>query len=195
MTDTSLTLLDLVRRDKDGPSWDRLLRLYEPIVRAWLSSNGLQTADIDDCCQDVLRRLYQSLMAFQHTGMPGSFRSWLRAITLNTVRDFWRHKQRQIPADHTGPPLATLEAIADDHDELMRRWDEEYNRVVVHSALRTIRPHFDPVTWDSFCRLTFDGQTPHEVATALSMSVNSVYLARSRILRRLRSEIRGLLGD
>jgi RNA polymerase sigma-70 factor (ECF subfamily) len=86
-----------------------------------------------------------------------------------------------------------LHAIVDDNDELMRRWDEEYNRALVQGALSLVKPHFDPTTWDAFCRVTFDGQSPQQVASALSISANSVYLARSRVLRRLRAEIRGLL--
>src|SRR5262245_44192305 len=193
MTDTSLTLLDGLRHKDTAHAWERLVRLYEPVIRAWLRSYSFQPADEDDLCQDVLQRLSQSMAAFRHAGVPGSFRGWLRSITMNAMRDFWRRKQCQIPLAAGISMPEKLRAIVDNSDELLRRWDEEYNTVLVQGALSLVKPHFDPTTWDAFCRVTFDGQSPQRVASDLSISVNSVYLARSRVLRRLRVEIRGLL--
>jgi len=193
MTDTSLTLLDGLRHKNTAHGWERLVRLYEPVIRAWLRNYGFQRADEDDLCQEVLQRLSQSLAAFQHAGVPGSFRGWLRSITMNTMRDFWRRKQCRVQLTGRNPMPETMHAIVDNNDELLRRWDEEYNRTLVQGALSLVKPHFDPTTWDAFCRVTFEAQSPQQVASALSISLNSVYLARSRVLRRLRVEIRGLL--
>jgi RNA polymerase sigma-70 factor (ECF subfamily) len=190
--ETSLTLLHHLRQSNAGQAWVRLVTLYEPVIRAWPAHSRLQQADIDDLCQEVLQRLSQSLVSFEHRGLPGSFRRWLRTITLNTLRDFWRRKQRGIGSEQNFEP-SSLEVLEDENDELTRRWDEECNKVLVESALQLVRPHFDAATWDAFCRVTFENQSPQEVAAALSISVNSVYLARSRVLRRLRNEIRGLL--
>jgi RNA polymerase sigma-70 factor (ECF subfamily) len=194
MPDTSLTLLDLARHGDAPSGWDRLVRLYEPVIRSWLRHCGLQPADVDDVCQDVLQRLSQSLQAFRHGGVPGSFRSWLRSMTMHAMSDYWRRKRSRIPSVGVQVSMTELlHTVPDDHDELRRRWDQEYNTALVHGALKLVKPHFDATTWESFRRVTFEGQSPQEVASALSISVNSVYLARSRVVRRLRAEIRGLL--
>jgi RNA polymerase sigma-70 factor (ECF subfamily) len=193
MPETSLTLLDHLRDHDANQAWERLVQLYAPMIRGWLGNRGLQPADIDDLSQEVLQRLSQSLANFQHAGMRGSFRSWLRGITQNTMRDFWRRRQNRILPQAAGQIPGGLDAVVDQNDELMHRWDEEYNHAVVQGALKIVRPHFDETTWEAFCRLTFEGATPQQVASSLSVSVNSVYLARSRVLRRLRVELRGLL--
>lgn len=48
-------------------------------------------------------------------------------------------------------------------------------------------------TWRAFWRVAVDGCSPADVADELDMSVNAVYIAKSRVLRRLREELGDLL--
>ena len=86
MPQTSLSLLERVRRDSDAPSWARLLGIYEPLLSYWLRSQGLQDSDVHDVVQDILVIVCQELPEFQHNGRAGAFRNWLRQVMINCLR-------------------------------------------------------------------------------------------------------------
>ncbi len=192
MSETSVTLLERLRLDPDEASWRRLVDLYTPLIRDWLRRNGLQPADADDLAQEVLVVLVRELPHFQHR-RRGSFRAWLREITVHRVRDFCRARRTRAAATGDIRIMRMLEQLDDPHSELCRLWDQEHDQYLVERALKLIEPEFAPATWQAFRRLTRDGAEAADVAAELGVSTNAVFIAKSRVIKRLRAEIEGLL--
>jgi RNA polymerase sigma-70 factor (ECF subfamily) len=178
-------LLDQARGRRAG-AWDRLVALYTPLLDAWLTAAGLQPADRDDLTQRVLEILVRQLPAFEHSGRPGAFRAWLRGITVNLLREFWRAR----PEPGAGP---RLEQLSDPDGGLSRLWHEQHDRHVLHALMKLVRPEFSEATWQAFRRQALDGALARVVAAELGLSVNAVLIAKSRVLARLRQEARGLV--
>jgi RNA polymerase sigma-70 factor (ECF subfamily) len=160
--------------------------LYTPLLHAWLTAAGLQSADRDDLTQRVLAILVRQLADFAPSGRPGAFRAWLRGITVNLLREFWRAR----PTPATDSVLAQL---ADADGGLSRLWEEQHDRHVLHTLLEQVRPEFTEATWRAFCRVALDGLPARTVAAEVGLSVNAVLIAKSRVLARLRLEARGLV--
>src|SRR6516165_7259704 len=93
MTQTPISLLERLRLRPDPASWQRLVDLYTPLIRDWLRRHGLQPPDADDLVQEVMHVLVRELPEFRHDLRPGAFRRWLRAVTVNRVRAFWRARR------------------------------------------------------------------------------------------------------
>jgi RNA polymerase sigma factor (sigma-70 family) len=184
--DTSLSLLEQVRDPGAEEAWDRLVPLYTSLLHAWLSAAGLQTADRDDLTQRVLEVLVRQLPEFAHSGRPGAFRAWLRGITLNLLREFWRRR----PTTGSG---SVLDQLVDPRSGLSRRWDKQHDRHVLHNLLELVEPEFSGAAWQAFRRLTLDRIPAREVAAELDTTVNAVLIAKSRVLARLRQEASRLL--
>jgi RNA polymerase sigma-70 factor (ECF subfamily) len=182
---TSASLLDQAR-DNCAAGWEKLVTLYTPLLQAWLTAAGLQPADREDLIQRVLEILVRQLPDFEHSGRAGAFRAWLRGITVNLLREFWRAR----PGPDAG---ARLEQLSDPDARLSRLWDEQHDRHVLHALMRLVRPEFTDATWQAFRRLAFDGVPARDVAAELGLSVNAVLIAKSRVLARLREEARGLV--
>jgi RNA polymerase sigma-70 factor (ECF subfamily) len=192
MPDTSVSLLDRLRLSPDAASWQRLVELYGPLIQDWLRRHGLQPADADDLAQDVLAVLVRELPQFQHRG-PGAFRSWLRTITVHRLRNFWRSRQSR-PAATGAPDVARMiEQLEDPHSDLSALWDRDYDQHVVRRAMELIEKEFAPSTWQAFRRLMTDGADADAVAAELGVSLNAVFIAKSRVLSRLRKEVEGLV--
>jgi len=193
MDDTSISLLDRVRHSSDSESWDRLAAIYTPVLQGWLRRYGLQQSDLEDLTQDVLIVVARETPHFEHTGRPGAFRSWLRKVVVNRLRDFWR-SQKKIP-QATGETdfLKQVDALEDPESELSRIWDREHDDHVLRQALAQSRSKFTPNTWLAMERLVFDGAAPVEVAKELDMTVNAVLIAKSRALSHLRQVMKGLV--
>lgn len=192
MSHTSHSLLDQVRQGPDGLAWQRWHALYEPLIRGWLRRHEMVTADRDDIVQDVLTVVVRRLPEFHHNGRVGAFRLWLKTITINCLREHWKRMQ-----SHPQCRAATsaLDDWADERSSLSQMWDREHDRHLVQRMLAFLQPEFTPETWSAFQMLVIDGRRAEEVAQQLKITVNAVYIAKSRVLTRLRHEAAGLVDD
>lgn len=196
MSETSLSLLDRLRDAPAEEDWRLLVDIYTPLIRKWLGQfASLPAADADDVTQEVLAVLVQKVGGFLHSQRRGAFRHWLRAIAANCLKDHWRRKRRAPVTPEDTQDLAALEQLADPASALSRLWDEEHDRHILRSLLAEIRPDFAPTTWSAFEQLVLQNQSPQQVAANLGISVNSVFIAKSRILAKLRQIGGGLLED
>jgi RNA polymerase sigma-70 factor (ECF subfamily) len=190
MPETSASLLERLRAGPDAKAWRRLVELYTPLLHSWLRRYSLQQTDADDLVQEVLGTLVRELPVFRYDPARGAFRSWLRTILAHRLQAFFRTRQKSSqPAGGSGGALL-LDQLADPHSDLSRLWNLEHDRHVARRLLEGIKPHFEPTTWKAFERCTLDGEKASAVAAELGISVNAVFIAKSRVLRRLRKEMK-----
>jgi RNA polymerase sigma-70 factor (ECF subfamily) len=164
------------------------LNVYEPWLRDWLGRHHFQPADTDDLLQNILVVVSRKLPAFVHNGQPGAFRTWLRRILAHEIRTFLRHR----PA--AGPSSDWLDRLEDSASELSRQWDQEHNRQVVRRLLAAIQSDFEERTWEVFRLLVLEDRPAAEVARRTGLTPNAIYVAKSRVLKRLREELGDLVG-
>jgi RNA polymerase sigma-70 factor (ECF subfamily) len=191
---TSLSLLERVRQ-RDQPAWARLVQLYGPTVYGWCRRAGLQPGDAADVGQEVFAAVARAIDSFRHDRVGDTFRGWLYTITRNKLRDHaaapgvvgaggsdaqrWLAEvAAEAPAD-SGPTRD-----ADDPDE---------NKALYRRAIDLVRGEFEPSSWNAFTRVLVSGEAPAGIAADLGITANAVYLAKSRILRRLREEFSALI--
>lgn len=188
MDDTPASLLEQLRRPNDRRAWDRFVELYTPFLVRCVGPLGLQESDRADLLQDVFLTLYGTLPEFKYDGTR-SFRAWLRTILLNHWRDALR-KQKHRP--RSGPDdMLDRQPAPDDIAEFDER---EYRQHLVNRALQLMRADFQPATWQACWETTVQGRPAAEVAQQLGITVDAVYAATYRVLRRLRQELEGLLS-
>ncbi len=193
MDETSLSLLARLRHTPESESWNRLVELYAPLIRAWLRKYDVQDADADDLVQEVLFAVSKDLSKFDHGGQRGAFRAWLKAILVNRLRKFWRARDRRPLARGDSDIDARLAQLHDPASELSQVWNRQHDQYVLRQLLTLVEPHFASSTWKAFCRVALDGSRPDVVAKELEISLNAVCIAKSRVLSRLRQESEGLI--
>ncbi|TWU27911.1 RNA polymerase sigma factor [Novipirellula artificiosorum] len=193
MNETSLSLLHRLRHAPESESWNRLVNLYAPLIRAWLRKYDVQDCDADDLVQEVLLAVSKDLDKFEHHGRPGAFRGWLKAILVNRLRIFWRGRGRRPEARGDSDIDARIAQLDDPASEMSRIWDREHDQYVLRQLLTLAEPHFEPNTWKAFYRVALEGAKPDVVAQEMGISLNAVCLAKSRVTRRLRQESAGLI--
>lgn len=181
---TSLTLLSRVRK-ADQLAWTRLVQLYGPLVFDWCRRWGLSASDAADIGQEVFTRVWGAIQDFRRDQPGDSFRAWLRVIARRQVLDFWRRQQRQPPLSPSTDVVDQLPAFP--HDDEGQLADDR--RFLHGRALELLRSDFESITVEAFWRVVVDGRSPREVAEELGVSINAVYIAKSRVLTRLRAEL------
>ncbi len=181
MLTTSGSLLERLRQP-DADAWARFVELYTPLLLRWTCRLGLQAADGDDLVQDVFGILVQKLPEFEYD--PGRrFRGWLRTVLVHRWHNWPRRGAVPLNVDPPG---------SDPADDVQ---EEEYRRYLVGRALKIMHTDFEPTTWKACWESVVNGRPAAHVADELGMSVAAVYIARSRVLRRLREELRGMIEE
>lgn len=193
MKETSISWLSRLRSSPVSENWNRLVELYAPLIKTWLQKYDVQDSDADDLVQEVLLAVSKDLSKFDHSGQPGSFRAWLKAILVNRLRKFWRARDRRPRARGGSGVDERLAQLEDPSSEMSQIWNRQHDQYVLRQLLALAEPHFASNTWKAFCRVALDGARPEVVAEELEISLNAVCLAKSRVLRRLRQESEGLI--
>jgi len=186
MDTTSSSLLERLRQPGEAEAWQRFVRLYTPLLYYWARGVGLPTHDASDLVQEVLVVLVQKLPEFEYDSAQ-SFRGWLRTITLNK----WRQRCRGFNSRPDQGGDSGLSSVAD-ADPAVGFAEADYREQLVRQALEIMKAEFEPTTWKACWEVVVSGRPAVEVAAELGVSVDVVYGAKSRVLRRLREEMDGL---
>jgi RNA polymerase sigma-70 factor (ECF subfamily) len=189
---TSLSLIDRLKVAGPGATdWQRLQVIYLPLIQRWLRRVPGLGDEAQDLAQEVFLVVVRELPTFERR-REGSFRAWLRMITVNKARNYNKQRCRR-PAVGMDLRDHFLDQMADPESELASEWDREHDEHVVQKILAAVQTDFNPPTWKAFQRFAIDGLPAARVAEELGMTENAVLLAKQRVIRRVRLEARGLL--
>lgn len=189
--DSPLTRASLLIQLRDGDNadaWHEFVTLYGPVVYGFARKRGLQDADAADLMQDVLRSVSTAIGRLEYDRKQGTFRGWLFTITRNKVFNFLsaRRIRPQAAGDTaTNRVLETHAETVDGADD----WEREYQRRLAAIAMEKVRAEFQESTWQAFWQTAVEGRPVAEVAQQLSLSPGALYVAKSRVLARLKQEV------
>jgi RNA polymerase sigma-70 factor (ECF subfamily) len=185
---TRPSLLARIRDLRDEEAWRQFVALYTPLVYRFARKRGLQDADAADLAQDVLRAVAGAAPDLEYDPRRGSFRGWLYGVARHKLCDFLTAQQRRCPGSgETAAQLLLAEQAAPAGEAAL--WDQEYERRLFEWAAEQIRGGFKDQTWQAFWQTAVEGREPRETAAALGMSLGAVYIAKSRVLARLRKQV------
>jgi RNA polymerase sigma-70 factor (ECF subfamily) len=181
---TSITLLERVRVRSDSLAWERFVNLYTPFLLDCARRVGLHEHDACELVQDVFVHLLDELPKFQYDVARRNFRGWLKTVTINKCRQRWR--KRSVNAEFLSEShLAAVEEEA--------FWECDYRDYLTRRATEIMRNEFETKTWRACWEFVVSGRKAADVADELGMTEAAVYMAKSRVLRRLRQELAGLV--
>jgi RNA polymerase sigma factor (sigma-70 family) len=189
---TRASLLVRLRDRHDNRAWSEFVDLYAPLVYRFACKHGLQDADAADLTQDTLRAVAGAIGRLDYDPKRGAFRGWLFTIVRNRLRDFMEKRRRQDQGSGDTAMLIWLAQQPEPANALAEDWDREYDRQLLLVAAERIRGDFQENTWQAFWCATVNGQSGKQVADALKMTVAAVYLAKSRVMARLKEAVRRL---
>jgi RNA polymerase sigma-70 factor (ECF subfamily) len=192
---TRPSLLVRLRDPLDRLAWAQFVDLYAPVVYGFARKHGLQDADAADVTQEVLRAVSRAAKKLDYDPARGSFRGWLFTVARNKLRNFLTRQRR--PDRGSGHPDARslLEQQPAREEDQAALWEQEYERQLFTWAAAQVRDDFQAATWQAFWQTAVEGKTGKEVAAALGLSVAAVYLAKGRVMARLKECIRQVRED
>ena len=192
MADAPITRATLIARLGDGhdaEAWGEFIRLYGPVVYGFARNRGLQDADAADLMQEVMRSVARNASKMRYDPARGTFRGWLYTVTRNKIYNFLTSNRNRPRASGDSGAQERLDSIPDkgDPDE---DWELEYQRRLSAKAMDRVKTEFHKATWDAFWKTAVEGLPALEVGNELKMSTGAVYVAKSRVIARLRDEVK-----
>ena len=189
--DSRLTRASLLLQLRDGSNheaWLEFTRLYGPVVYGFARKRGLQDADAADMMQDVMRSVSSSIGRLDYDRNQGSFRGWLFTITRNKVFNFLSARRVRPRSSGDSSTNRLLESHPDP-SEGSDEWEMEYQRRIAALAMDRVKTEFQENTWRAFWLTAVEGVAAADVARQVGMSPGAIYVAKSRVLARLKEEV------
>ncbi len=183
--ETRASLLLRLREPGDEQAWQDFDEIYGPLITRLAMQLGLQPADASDVSQDVLTRVAKAVQGWDHDPARGTFRGWLTRVTRNLTIEQFRTQKRRPSSTNNSQELAAVEAkVFDD-----QTFDWEQRRQLFLWAAEKAKPHFAANTWQAFWMTAVEQIAPDQAARQLRISTGAVYIARSRVMARIKSLI------
>jgi RNA polymerase sigma factor (sigma-70 family) len=192
---TRVTLLNRLKDGADADAWHEFVHLYGPVVYGFARKRGLQDADAADLMQEVLRSVARNAVRMEYDPKRGTFRGWLYTVTRNKIYNFLNGQRNRPRGTGDSAAQERLDAVADRTDDREDDWELEYQRRLSAQAMELVRGEFQPNTWQAFWRTAVEGRPAQEVGGELKMTPGAVYVAKSRVLARLREEVQRLQAE
>lgn len=179
-----------VRNARDEQAWGIFVEIYGPLIYGYCRRQRLSEADAADVSQEVLTRLAKAIHGFEYQADKGGFRKWLGTITHNELARFYT-KRRRLAERHA----VSQEPWEADSLPAQSDWSEHFQSSLLQVALARIEAEFDGIAWAAFKRVWIEDVPAKEVADQFAIAIEKIYVAKSRILKRLREEILVLSED
>jgi len=192
--DTRRSLLVRLRGPTDEAAWSEFTGIYDPLVYRLARRRGFQDADARDLCQEVLRAVARAIDRWDPDPAKGTFRGWLFRIARNLMMNYLAAQRRHPKGTGDTQFQQLLECQAAVNPEDSKLFDLEYKKIVFHRAAESIRHEFTESTWQAFWQTGVENEDIKSVAEQLEISAGAVYIARSRVLARLRERVQEIEG-
>lgn len=190
-TATHATLLARLSDGSDATAWQEFHARYAELIHRFARGRGLQASDCDDILQDVLLSLSKSMPEFRYDPTKGKFRSYLKTVVLHAISKRIRQSRASTSLETLGD--AVHESSSDPSAEEL--WEMEWRQHHVRHAMKIMETEFKGTDLEAFRRCALQDHEPASVARELEISVDSVYQAKSRILKRLSAVIGAQVAD
>ncbi len=198
MTESPATRRSLLVRLKDPhdeQAWTEFVAIYTPLIDRLAQAKGLQSADAADLAQEIFRAVAGAIGKFDVDPARGSFRGWLFKIARNLMINLLAVRRARPQATGDSDVQEMLEQVPVPDGMETALFDAEYRRRLLFWAADQIRCEFRELTWQAFWLTAVEGQDPKTAAQRAGISVGAVYIARSRVMARLKTVIEQVEGE
>lgn len=186
--ETEESLILRVKDPLDDAAWARFLAIYRPVVLRMARGRGLQDADAEDLAQLVFASIAKAISNWESGPDRPPFRAWLYRIARNAIVNAISRGKPDLGAGSTSM-LEVLNAIADPGDPLTKEFERESRQQVIRWAADQIEHEFSAATWQMFWRTSVNAEPIADVAQTLKKSAGAVYVARYRVMQRLKAKV------
>jgi RNA polymerase sigma-70 factor (ECF subfamily) len=188
---TRSSLIRRVQNPDDKTAWSEFWTFYEPLLARYIRRLKVKPDDAGDLLQDMYPKLLEELPKFKLDRGRGQFRGWLRRVSDNAVRDFFRARDRRQRrneelAEYLAAVQKALEETPEGEAERERAWVKSVSVLVMQRVREEFRRR--ETTLACFEKTILEQRPAKEVAAELGIdNVNNVYAYTSKVMARVKA--------
>lgn len=192
---TRQSLLSRLKDWEDRQGWKEFFDTYWKLIYSVALKAGLTESEAEEAVQETLVSVARQMPTFRYD-KSGSFKAWLMRITQRRIADQYRKRPpwdgRADDPTEESPRTPTAERIPAEEIDLDPVWEEEWHRNLMDAAMRRVKARVTPRQYQMFDLYVVKEWPVGEVARTLNVSAAKVYLAKHRVSRLVREELRRL---
>lgn len=185
MTVTNTSLLMGLKDQKNDAVWSEFYARYQPMLHSFARKLGMSDQDAQDAAQETLMAFCSTYREGGYDREKGRLRTWLFGIASHKVRDIQRRGGRERVMMDNAESTAFLNKVPDD-EQVSLIWENEWQQAVLKQCMDEVRKQVKPQTMEAFEMFALKGMSAEDVAAKLGMTENAVWIAKNRVLSRLR---------
>lgn len=190
--ETRHSLIQRLQDGSDNAAWEEFSSIYRPIIVRIALRKQLQFDDAEDLAQQVLLLVLKNISKWKTDPARARFRTWLQTVARNATINALSRR----PKDQASGGTTSLQQLNQSPDKADSLWfDLEWQRETLRWVAQQVRGEFESTTWTAFWDTTIEELSAQEVAERIGKSVGAVYIARSRVMQRIKQRIADLDED
>lgn len=185
--ETNLSLIDRLQDAENAEAWQEFLQIYQPVVYRMATQRRLQDADALDVSQQVFTSISRAIHRWVPDADGPPFRAWLTTIAGNAITTALTRR----PKDRATGSTSIVDLLNRETADvgISEEMQTQARREVVRWAAEQIRSEFTEQTWAIFWQTAMEDFSVTEMAKTTGRSVGAIYVARHRVLARLKQKI------
>jgi len=182
---TTTQVLEELQSSNDAPAWQRFCGHFHTVVVNFAKHMGLSIPDAEDAAQETMLAFVKAFRDGKYNRDKGHLSDWLFGIAKHVILNLRKRQPlEKLVADKT-TGTSFWDMIQDDHN-IKLSWETEWRHMVLEKCFEQVRKEFDPKVFKAFELYALTQTAADKVAQQLEMSRNAVYIAKCRVLSRLR---------
>ena len=192
---TRYSLLSRLQNWEDQDSWKDFFDIYWRLIYSVALKSGLTESEAEEVVQETIISVAKNIHKFKRDRKLGSFKGWLRNLTRWRIADQLRKRTRM-----PGEEGTTTEAMPSQWGEISGGlgtntesiWEQEWQSNLLKTAMERVRPRVKEEQYQMFDFYVVRQWPVGKVAETLGVSAARVYLAKHRVSRLIKKEVRAL---
>lgn len=190
--ETRHSLIQRLQDSGDEAAWEEFASIYRPIIVRLALRKQLKFDEAEDLAQQVLLLVLKNISKWKPDPARARFRTWLQTVVRNaTLNALSRRPKEQASGGTTS--MQKLNQCPDKADSLW--FDLQWQRETLRWVAQQVRGEFESTTWTAFWDTAIEQLSAQEVAQRIGKSVGAVYIARSRVMQRIKQKVAEFDGD
>ena len=184
--ETRITLIQRLQQGGDDAAWEEFTAIYRPVIVRFALRRQLQRADAEDIAQQVLLSVSRKISKWKFDPARARFRTWLQTVIRNATINAVSRK----PWDQAAGGKTAVQHLSQHPDqEEQNRFNTEWRQETLRWAAAQVRAEFEPGTWIAFWETSVEGVSAKEAAQRTGKTIGAVYIARTRVMQRIKQKI------
>ena len=181
---TQQTLIQRAQNPDDNQAWDDFVSYYKSFIRMVLYKSNISINDTDDLIQAILLKIWKGLPNYEYRKEQARFRTWLSTIIRNCIISHINKSKSK------GEKVELIEEQVEriSESEIETIINNEWLDYVSSIAMEKVKEVFSGNAIEVF-RLSLEEKSAREIAAALGIAEESVFVLRSRVKGKLKKEI------